>query len=49
MKTSLFSFMLLIALLNPALADAAQTGGHWQLLGEQEVDFKNDHDRIDVK
>ena len=45
----LFVCAVLIALVNPALAGAAQKGGHWQLLGEQEVDFKNDHDRIDVK
>ena len=49
MKSILFSFMLLIALISPALSGAAQKGGHWELLGEGEVDFKNDHDRIDVK
>ncbi len=47
MKSILFSFMLLIALISPALSGAAQKGGHWELLGEGEVDFKNDHDRIE--
>ena len=31
------------------ISQAAQKGGQWQLMGEQEVNFDNDHDRIDVK
>jgi hypothetical protein len=30
------------------MAGAAQSPGRWESLGQQEVDFKNDHDRIDV-
>jgi hypothetical protein len=48
MKGIPLSLMFAMALLNPTLSGAAQ-GGHWQLLGEEEVDFKNDHDRIDVR
>ncbi len=30
------------------LAAAAQTPGRWEILGQREVDFRNDHDQIDV-
>jgi hypothetical protein len=49
MKRSFMFAILVIVLLCAGIAGAAQKGGRWQLLGEQEVDFKNDHDRIDVK
>jgi hypothetical protein len=39
---------LLICLLVTGLASAAQRGGRWELLGRQEVDFRRDHDRIEV-
>jgi hypothetical protein len=29
--------------------EAESRRGHWQLLGERDVDFKNDHDRIDAR
>jgi hypothetical protein len=45
---SLFAIFL-CAFLFTGISEAAQRGGQWQLLGEQEVDFKNDRDRIDVK
>lgn len=38
------SFILLAA----CIASAAQTPGRWERLGEREVDFRNDHDQIDV-
>ena len=41
--------LLLCAFLFIGISEAAQRRGQWQLLGEQEVDFKNDRDRIDVK
>ena len=48
-KVSLFAIFL-CAFLFIGISEAAQRGGgQWQLLGEQEVDFKNDRDRIDVK
>jgi hypothetical protein len=49
MKQSFMFAILLIVLLCAGVSGAAQKGGRWQLLGEQEVDVKNDHDRIDVK
>ncbi len=49
MKLASISTVLLCTFLFIGLGEAAQRGGQWQLLGEQEVDFKNDHDRIDVK
>ena len=38
------SFILLAAF----AAGAAQSNDRWESLGQREVDFKNDHDRIDV-
>lgn len=49
MKRSFVFPILLIVLFYTGVSGAAQKGGRWQLLGEQEVDFQNDHDRIDVK
>jgi hypothetical protein len=38
-----------VGLLVTALIGAAHgSNGRWELLGRQEADFKNDHDRIDV-
>jgi hypothetical protein len=49
MKTASIFAIFLCAFLFTGISEAAQKGGQWQLLGEQEVDFKNDRDRIDVK
>jgi hypothetical protein len=49
MKRSFMFAIFLILLFYAAVSGAAQKGGRWQLLGEQEVNFDNDHDRIDVK
>ena len=48
MKRSFMFAILSIVLLYTCVSGAAQKGGRW-LLGEQEVNFDNDHDRIDVK
>ena len=40
--------MLSFCWLLSALAGAAQTPGRWEILGHREVDFRNDHDQIDV-
>ena len=40
--------MLLLCLVVTGLATAAQTSGRWELLGQREVDFRNDRDQIDV-
>jgi hypothetical protein len=40
--------MLSLALLLSGLAGAAQGPGRWESLGQREVDFRNDHDQIDV-
>jgi hypothetical protein len=37
-----------LILLAACIASAAQTPGRWERLGEREVDFRNDHDQIDV-
>jgi hypothetical protein len=37
-----------LILLAAYIASAAQTPGRWERLGEREVDFRNDHDQIDV-
>ena len=49
MKTVSLFAIFLCALVFTGISEAAQKGGQWQLLGEQEVNFDNDHDRIDVK
>jgi hypothetical protein len=41
--------IILVILICTSVVGAAERRGRWQLLGEQEVEFKNDHDRIDVK
>jgi hypothetical protein len=45
MKRHLASGIFSTALIVAALAGAAP---NWELLGRQEVDFRNDHDRIEV-
>jgi hypothetical protein len=45
MKRYLASGIFSTALIVAALAGAAP---NWELLGRQEVDFRNDHDRIEV-
>ncbi|MGZ8425889.1 MAG: hypothetical protein ACXWYD_13135 [Candidatus Binatia bacterium] len=40
--------MLSLWLLVSGLAAAAQSPGRWEVLGQREVDFRNDHDQIDV-
>ncbi|HEY7219632.1 MAG TPA: hypothetical protein VH985_14700 [Candidatus Binatia bacterium] len=43
------SFTLFVVLMATAgLAVAAKAPGRWVLLGERDVDFRNDHDRIEV-
>lgn len=48
-RSSIIFAMLLCIFLFAGIGEAAQRGGQWQLLGEQEVNFDNDHDRIEVK
>jgi hypothetical protein len=43
-KIAVVSLLLLIA----GMAGAANAPGRWEVLGQREVDFRNDHDRIDV-
>jgi hypothetical protein len=40
--------MLSLCFLISGLAGAAQAPGHWEVLGQREVDFKKDHDQIEV-
>src|SRR5437667_9877768 len=42
--TATVSLFLLLA----GLAGGAHAAQGWEMLGRQDVDFKNDHDRIDV-
>jgi len=49
MKLASITAMLLCTILLIGVGQAAQRRGQWQLLGEQSVDFKSDHDRIEVK
>ena len=37
-----------LILLTACMAGAAQSPSRWELLGQREVDFKNDRDQIDV-
>ena len=48
MKRYIKLWMLSLCLLVTAVAGAAQTSGRWELLGQREVDFRNDHDQINV-
>ena len=47
MKTIIRGLALVI-LLTACIAGASQSPSRWELLGQREVDFKNDHDQIDV-
>ena len=49
MKTIISGLTLVtLILLTACMAGAAQSPGRWELLGQREVDFKADHDQIDV-
>ena len=48
MKKYITLGMISLCLLVSGLAGAAQAQGRWELLGQREVDFRNDHDQIDV-
>ena len=49
MKTIIRGLTLVsLILLTACMAVAAQSPGRWESLGQQEVDFKNDRDRIEV-
>lgn len=47
MKNQLRTAMVLLLLLIAGAANAASQG-RWELLGERDVDFRHDHDTIDV-
>ena len=49
MKTMIRGLTLVsLILLAAGMAGAAQSPDRWELLGQREVDFRNDHDQIDV-
>ncbi len=48
MKIHLRIGLILSLLLAAGIAGAANAPGRWQLLGERDVDFRGDHDTIDV-
>jgi len=48
MKKYITLAMLSLCLLASGLAGAAQAPGRWEVLGQRQVDFRNDHDQIDV-
>ena len=49
MKTIIRELTLVsLILLAAYMAGTAQSPDRWELLGQREVDFKNDHDHIDV-
>lgn len=48
MKKYITSGILSLCLLLSGLASAAQAQGRWELLGQRQVDFRNDHDQIEV-
>ena len=49
MKTMIRGLTLVsVILLAAGMAGAAQSPDRWELLGQREVDFRNDHDQIDV-
>jgi len=49
MKTIIRGLTLVsLILLTACVAGAAQSSGRWESLGQREVDFKGDHDQIDV-
>ena len=49
MKTMIRGLTLVsLILLAACIAGAAQSPDRWELVGQREVDFRNDHDQIDV-
>jgi hypothetical protein len=48
MKTQFKTMAVFLVLLVATIAGAAQKSGRWELLGQREVDFRKEHDRIDV-
>jgi len=48
MKKYITLGMISLCLLVSGLAGAAQAQGRWEFLGQREVDFRNDHDQIEV-
>ncbi len=48
MKRYLSSGILSLALVLTGLGVAAGAQGRWELMGRREVDFRGDHDRIEV-
>jgi hypothetical protein len=48
MKKYITLGMLSLCLMVSGLVSAAQAQGRWESLGQREVDFRNDHDQIDV-
>ncbi len=48
MKRYITLVIFCLCLVITGLTNAAQTSGRWELLGQREVDFRNDKDQIDV-
>ena len=49
MKTMIRGLTLVsLILLTACMVGAAQSPSRWELLGQRQVDFRNDHDQIDV-
>lgn len=48
MKRYTGSALFIMLMLAAGFAGAAKSSGRWVLLGEREVDFRRDHDRIEV-
>ena len=48
MKRYISSVLFLILMATAGFAAAAKAPGRWVLLGQRDVDFRNDHDRIEV-
>lgn len=48
MKTIILRGLTIVSFILIAASVAGAAQAHWQRLGQQEVDFRNDHDSIDV-
>jgi hypothetical protein len=48
MKTHIKITVTFLLLIVTGMAGAANAPGRWEVLGHREVDFRNDHDQIDV-
>ena len=48
MKTMILRRLALVSFILIAASVAGAAQGRWESLGQQEVDFRNDHDKIDV-